>query len=291
MRAYNPKDWFRLIFRPYQSKSFGQMSKFLIVIGIYTLVVVYLEKEVLKLSETHILKNTLILQSLLGFAISILLVFRTNTAYERWWEGRKLWGSLVNSSRNLAIKLHAYFPEEKEIRTFYNRSISFFAKQLMYHLLKEKTRLMLDEIPHPELDLDASKHVPMQIAKLIFQKSHQLQVRGKLTEFQLLQINQELTNFMDVCGACERIKNTPIPYSYSAFIKKVVFLYVFSLPFGLSFSLGFLAIPIVLLVFYTMIGLELVAEEIEDPFSGDENDIPMDKISDSISVQVNDILG
>jgi len=290
MRVYNPKDWISLLLRPHQSSSFRLMFWLILIVCLFTLIVVYIEQDVLKLPLDHPLKNVLALQSFLGFAISILLVFRTNTAYDRWWEGRKLWGSLVNSSRNLAIKVGSIFSDNHEALNFYKESIPLFAHHLHLHLKKEKTRLMLDEVNHPMLELGDSKHLPNQVSKIIFQRTYEFYKQGQLSIDELRLILQELTNFVDVCGACERIKNTPIPYSYSAFIKKVVFFYIATMPFGLSFTLGYWSIPIVSLVFYVMLGMELVAEEIEDPFSGDENDIPMDKIAENIKKHIAEIL-
>lgn len=290
MRIYNPKDWLTLLLKPHQSSSFHIMAWLILAVCIFTVLVIYIEQDVLKLPADHPVKNVLMLQSFLGFAISILLVFRTNTAYDRWWEGRKLWGSLVNSSRNLAIKINAMIPHDQDARLFYKQSIPLFAENLKLHLMKEKTRLMLDDKPHPEIDIDDSKHVPNQISKLIYHKTYDLYKSGSLSADDMRLINLELSNFADICGACERIKNTPIPYSYSAFIKKVVFFYIATMPVGLSFNLGYWSVPIVALVFYTMLGMELVAEEIEDPFSGDENDIPMDKIAANIKVHVAEII-
>lgn len=290
MRVYNPKDWLTLLFKPHQSSSFRLMMWLIFAVCIFTILVVYIEQDVLNLPADHPVKNVLMLQSFLGFAISILLVFRTNTAYDRWWEGRKLWGNLVNSSRNLAIKINAMVPNDPDTRDFYRQTIPLFAENLRLHLMKEKTRLMLDASIHPEIEIDGSKHIPNQISSLIYQKTYNLYKQGKLSTDDVRFVNQELSNFTDVCGACERIKNTPIPYSYSAFIKKVVFFYIASMPIGLSFNLGYWCVPIVALVFYTMLGMELVAEEIEDPFSGDENDIPMDRIATNIKVHVSEIL-
>jgi putative membrane protein len=290
MRVYNPKDWFSLLLKPHQSSSFGVMAWLLVAVCLFAVLVVYIEQDILKLPLDHPIKNVLMLQTFLGFAISILLVFRTNTAYDRWWEGRKLWGSLVNSSRNLAIKVNAMIPDNEEDRSFYRQTIPLFAENLKSHLMKEETRLMLDEASHREIEIDDTKHVPNQISSLIYQKTYGLHKEGRLSADDLRFMNQELSNFTDVCGACERIKNTPIPYSYSAFIKKVVFFYIATMPVGLSFTLGYWCVPIVALVFYTMLGMELVAEEIEDPFSGDENDIPMDKIAANIKIHVSEII-
>lgn len=151
--------------------------------------------------------------------------------------------------------------------------------------------MALDETAHPELDkIDTRKHVPNQVAGLMMQRINTLYRNGKITGDQLIVLNGELSSFTDICGACERIKNTPIPYSYSAFIKKFIFIYVMTLPFGYVFSLGYYVAPIVAFVFYVLASLELVAEEIEDPFGFDANDLPMDKMSANIRKHVGEIL-
>lgn len=232
------------------------------------------------------------MHSLLGFAISMLLVFRTNTAYDRWWEGRKLWGSLVNNSRNLAVKINSILSREDEKnRTFFKKIIPLFANELCIHLQNEKTRLALDVDPHPEIaGFDSSKHIPNQIVVLMMNKIHLLHRDKYISDYQLLFLNNELQSFLDICGACERIKNTPIPYSYSAFIKKFIFFYVITLPLGFALSLGYLTIPVVIFIFYVLASLEIIAEEIEDPFGKDDNDLPMQKIATTIGKNVQDIL-
>ena len=114
MIQYNPKDWITFIFRFHKSDTFRQLLPMMIFIGLYTYVVGYLEMEYWKLSENSFVKNITIMHNLLGFVISLLLVFRTNTAYDRWWEGRKLWGELVNNSRNLALKLSVMLKDEHD---------------------------------------------------------------------------------------------------------------------------------------------------------------------------------
>ena len=104
MRIYNPKQWFGILFQFHKSDTLRKLFPLVIVISVYSAVVVYLENNYLNISANNYLKNIYYLHNLLGFALSLLLVFRTNTAYDRWWEGRKLWGALVNNSRNLAIK-------------------------------------------------------------------------------------------------------------------------------------------------------------------------------------------
>jgi putative membrane protein len=259
----------------------------MIFIGIYTGIIGYLEIEYWKLSQDDHLKNITIMHGMLGFVISLLLAYRTNTAYDRWWEGRKLWGSLVNNSRNLAIKLSAILQDEKD-RNFFKKMIPNFAAILGNHLRDEETAKMLFE--GLDLEIDHHKHRPNQIAKLLFNKIYDLHQLGKISGDQLIIINAELQSFTDVCGACERIKNTPIPYSYSAFIKKFIFIYVMTLPFGYVFSLGYYTIPVVIFIFYVLASLELIAEEIEDPFGNDSNDLPTAKIASNIKKHVEELL-
>lgn len=292
MISYNPKDWLRFLFTLHRTDTVRQLFPLILFIGFYSWGIVYLESNYLKLTQNSYAKNITTMHSLLGFAISMLLVFRTNTAYDRWWEGRKLWGALVNNSRNLAVKLNSILSREDEKnRSFFKKIIPLFANELCIHLQNEKTRLALDTDPHPEIvGFDSSKHVPNQIVALMMNKVHLLHRDKSISDYQLLFLNNELQSFLDICGACERIKNTPIPYSYSAFIKKFIFFYVITLPLGFALSLGYLTIPVVIFIFYVLASLEIIAEEIEDPFGKDDNDLPMQKIATNIGKNVEDIL-
>ena len=287
MVQYNPKDWITFIFRFHKSDTFRQLIPMMVLIGLYSYGVGYLEMEYWKLSEKSYVKNITIMHGMLGFVISLLLVFRTNTAYDRWWEGRKQWGSLVNNSRNLAIKLAVILKDETD-KSFFKKTIPSYASILNKHLKNEETGMMLFD--GLDLKIDHEKHRPNQIAKMLFQKLNDLYAAGKITGDQLIILNAEIQSFTDVCGACERIKNTPIPYSYSAFIKKFIFFYVMTLPFGYVFSLGYYVVPVVVFIFYVLASLELIAEEIEDPFGNDENDLPTHKISENIKRHVEEIL-
>ena len=292
MISYNPKDWIKFIFRFQRTDTARQLFPLLIGIGVFSWATVFVENNYLRMSSTSYAKNITVMHSLLGFAISMLLVFRTNTAYDRWWEGRKLWGSLVNNSRNLALKMNSLLPHDDEKnRSFFKKIIPLFAVELKTHLQNEKTRLALDAQPHPEITgFDTSKHIPNQVVAILMNKVHLLKRDRVISDYELLFINNELQSFMDICGACERIKNTPIPYSYSAFIKKFILLYLVTLPLGFALTLGYFTIPATLFISYVLASLALIAEEIEDPFGVDENDLPMDRIADNINKNVQDIL-
>lgn len=287
MIQYNPKDWITFIFRFHKSDTFRQLIPMMILIGFYTYFIAFLELEFFQLSDDSKVKNLNILHTSVGFVLSLLLAYRTNTAYDRWWEGRRLWGSLVNNSRNLAIKIDSFLKEEED-KYFFKKLIPGYAQVLAKHLANEEVALTLFE--DLDLNLDKEKHKPNQVAKIIFHKVNNLYTEGKITGEQLIVLNAELQSFTDVCGACERIKNTPIPYSYSAFIKKFIFFYVMTFPFAVVFSIGYYAIPVVIFIFYVLASLELIAEEIEDPFGGDENDLPTFKIASNIKKHIEEII-
>lgn len=287
MITYNPKDWFSFIFKFHKADTFRELFPLIIGIGIYSAIIAYLELHYFKLSDTSHVKNIPIMHGLLGFVISLLLVFRTNTAYDRWWEGRRQWGALVNCSRNFAVKLSAILTE-KEDKIFFKKAIPHFAQTLNLHLKDEKiTHELFEEY---NINVEHKKHKPNQLVKLMSKKLFELKRQNKLTDENLLFINPELTSLLDICGACERIKNTPIPFSYSVFLKKFIFFYVMTLPFGYVFSLGYYTIPVVIFIFYVLASLELIAEEIEEPFGNDENDLPTAQIAENIRKNIEEIL-
>lgn len=287
MVQYNTKDWIIFIFRFHKSDTFRQLLPLMIFIGIYCAIIRFLEIEYWDLGSDSLVKNISLMHGMLGFVISLLLAYRTNTAYDRWWEGRKMWGALVNNSRNLALKLSVMLVHEPD-KQFFRKVIPAYASILSKHLSNEESALVLFE--GLDLHIDHQKHKPNQVAKMLFTKVNDLYVSKRLTGDQLIVINSELQSFTDICGACERIKNTPIPYSYSAFIKKFIFFYIMTLPLGYVFSLGYLAIPVVVFTFYVLASLELIAEEIEDPFGLDANDLPTAKMAANIKKQVEELI-
>ncbi|HTU99535.1 MAG TPA: bestrophin family protein [Luteitalea sp.] len=291
MITYDSRNWFAAL-ALHRADTFRKLLPLLVLVGVFTWAVGYIETEYLGLTRQNTVANLPSMHGLLGFAISMLLVFRTNTAYDRWWEARRQWGSLVNVSRNLAIKLAAILPDDEvQGRADMARFIGLFAQALTAHLRSEKTRLALDIAAHPELEgVDPGMHVPARIAALMHARVHDAYRDGRMAGDQLIGVSTDLTMFMDICGACERIKNTPIPYSYSSFIKKFIVVYSLTLPFGFVFTLGLIAVPVVMFIFYVLASLELIAEEIEEPFGLDTNDLPLDRLSDIITNNARELL-
>ncbi|MCB0482947.1 MAG: hypothetical protein KDC37_00145 [Flavobacteriales bacterium] len=289
MIKYNPHAWWTLIFKSYSKGVSKQLRPAFIIQTIYSTTVVvallhYFDFEYRGATTIH---------SLLGIVLGLFLVFRTNSSYDRWWEGRKLWGKQVNVSRNLAAKINTVFPESLvEDRIYFARMISNFN-----YAFKESLRdgVKLEEMqdtgePHFMPTLTTRKHKPLFIAEEMYKRLHQRYREGHFSGEQLLTIDLELQEFMDIFGACERIRNTPIPYSYNMFIKKFVFIYCSTLPFGLLSLTHYWTIPITVGIFYILVSIELIAEEIEDPFGRDDNDLPVDELCLKIKLNIEELL-
>jgi len=286
MINYNPKNWFKLIFEFHKSDTFRSLLWVLILIAVYAFAVVYIE-----INYRGDFHSTILVHSLLGYVIGLLLVFRTNTAYERWWEGRKQWGALVNSSRNFSMQINAILPkEDKDNREFFDTMIRNYVYALKDHLRDSKNSdVFVENKTFQKSILKNKDHWPNYIASLMHEKMQELYRKGIISGDQLIVLDKELKSFTDILGACERIKNTPIPYSYNMFIKKFIFVYVITLPFGLVSDFQYWAIPITIFLLYVLGSMELLAEEIEDPFGTDANDLPTDELSEKISSNVEEI--
>ncbi|MEM8893129.1 MAG: bestrophin family ion channel [Bacteroidota bacterium] len=289
MIQYNPKSWLSLIFDVYSRYVIRLLFPLILFITVYTSFLCYFIIDYFQVDY----ESTLAVHSIMGVVLGLFLVLRTNTAYDRWWEGRKLWGQLVNDARNLALRLNAYLPENDiESRDFFRRMIPNKTFAMKAHL---RDSIMVGEMEFSSMELRQevvnSNHRPNAINRAMYKKTQELYQKKVISGEQLFLIDKELKGFTDIIGACERIKNTPIPYSYSMFIKKFIFVYNMTLPFAFMWTIGYATIPIVILVFYFLVSIELIAEEIEDPFGQDVNDLPLDSLCIKIRDNVDEIFG
>jgi putative membrane protein len=292
MIDYNSKVWFRHILKLDKTDTFRILGWEMLIVGIYTGLLAAVELEYLKLSDAGALAHTTTVHSILGFVLSLLLVFRTNTAYDRWWEGRKLWGSLVNNTRNLAIKIDAMVPaEDDETRTFFSKMIPNFPLALRNHLRDGVDFDDLEDVNAQMAKWKEREHVPAVLIQDMYHKVKQLYKDEKISGDEFIILDKELKSFSDIMGACERILKTPIPYSYSIFLKKFIFFYILTLPLGFIAFFGYWAIPISIFVFYVLVSLEILAEEIEDPFGHDANDLPTNRLAFMMKDNVREIFG
>lgn len=282
MRVYDNKHWISVLLSMHKSDTLKTLGSGMIAMAVYAGIVAYLEIEYFKIDKDSSIRNISLIHTLLGFVLSMLLVFRTNTAYDRWWEGRKLLGKMVNDSRNLAIKLHAILPEDdKENRDFFKKYLCFFPHLLSRHLSKQSTKMELAQ-DQQHTEVEQLPHPPNALIWRIQNQVQKLYREGVITGDQLIILDSQLSGFLDVCGGCERIKNTPIPYSYSSFTKKFIVIYVITLPIAYAMSIGYMMTFLTVFVFYVLMSLEVLAEEIEEPFNNEENDLPMELIAQNI---------
>lgn len=289
MIKYNPKLWFSHIFHVYKSDTLRILSLELIIIGLYTFLLNYGLHYFFPDLNFKLFKNAFTIHTLIGFVMGLLLVFRTNTAYDRWWEGRKQWGALVNNTRYLAIKINHLIPENEEKKTFINL-IKHYPIALKNHL-RDTIDFSEMQLPdHQKNKLQLFKNIPNGFIDLMMKQLVEWKKNKTISDIELLLLDKEVKNFIDIQGACERIKNTPIPFSYTVFIKKFIFIYVLTVPFGFLPDFGYWTIGVTMFVFYVFVSLELIAEEIEDPFGNDDNDLPTDDLSEKIYANIDEIV-
>jgi len=287
MINYNPKNWFSFIFSFHKSDTARMLWKELICIGLLTALITYVELRFFP--DAYYLKNLTVVYSLLGFVISLLLVFRTNTAYDRWWEGRKMWGSMVNDSRNFTSKISVLDLSEDE-RMLVRFYLPLFTQCAKEHLRGNRVEPVGFLDVHDEQAFSMSEHQSLWVIKRLRQHLQSIKSSGKMDHLELSMLNQNLDRLIDSLGACERIRNTPIPYSYSLFIKKFIFIYVVTMPLAFVELFGYYSAFISTFVFYALVSMELLAEEIEDPFGTDENDLPTDALSDVIQKNTSEFI-
>ena len=259
------------------------------MMGAYTLVVCIASLFIPQM-RTMVMDTSIF--SFLGIVLSILLVFRTNNSYDRWWEGRKQWGALVNNCRNLAILVHTSFPKEDKVnRHLLAKHISNFCIAFKEHLRKG---VEIDELifvsEEDKAEYANKAHIPNHISVQIHQVIHDVYKQGGITGDDHRNIKEQSAALLDILGACERIKKTPIPFSYSIFIKIFIMVYGLLLPFALVAEWGLYTVPIIMLVFFAFIGVEMMGSEIEDPFGLDCNDLPTGTIAHAIKENVFEIL-
>lgn len=285
MIQYNPKNWFQLIFAVHKSDTLRIMWKELIYMGLFTLLIAFLE--ITFFPKADMLQYLVAVYSLIGFVISLLLVFRTNTAYDRWWEGRKKWGCLVNDTRNLAIKLSVIVTDQED-SDFFQRMIPNFVFATKEHLRKGVIPEELN-LSKSEEHILSKEHIPNAIVQALYQRVKELKNKGVVSEEEFIVLDKNVNALLDSLGACERIRNTPIPFSYSLFLKKFIFIYVMTLPLAFVYHFGYFAALIATFVFYVFVSMEVLAEEIEDPFGVDDNDLPTDSLCVKIKGNVEEI--
>ena len=231
----------------------------------------------------------------MGSVLSIFLAFRTNSAYGRWWEARQLWGQLVNSSRSLARQAITFMqPAEisPEKRRIVHLQIAFVCA-LRCHLRKQnpfpelRSLVDADTLEHLRTQRNVPAAILIELGRCLRDAFHE----GRLDSFRWVATDQTLTELSNVMGACERIKNTPLPRQYDYFPRILVHVYCVLLPLGLVDGLQLLTPLVSTLVSFMFVALEEVGREIENPFENTVHDTPMTSLSRTIEVNLRQHLG
>jgi putative membrane protein len=218
----------------------------------------------------------------LGVVIGILLVFRTNSANDRWWEARKLWGQLINDSRNLALKARAHAAVGPEEHRDLARLLAGFAHALRLHL---RGVGKIQSVPGFEKEPADPAHAPGYVAGRIHQLVDHWNRQGQLRDTVLI-LDVHARALMDVCGACERIRNTPLPPSYRSLLRWGLVLYILVAPWSVSLEMGWWCIPTLAVGFCFLLAIELTDEEVEEPFGGAKDDLPLESYCQTIEAFV-----
>jgi putative membrane protein len=233
--------------------------------------------------------------SLVGLALAIFLGFRNSASYDRYWEGRKLWGELLNVSRSFARQTLSLVAGDgaRELQAdMVHRLIGFV--HALRHQLRETSPF--DELRPllPADELEEAGRLP-SICTFLLQRLaadlRQCQERGFISPWLVAQLDQSLSRLADILGGCERIRGTPLPFTYSVLLHRTVFLFCLLLPFGLVDSIGYMTPVMIAFIAYTFFGLDAVGDELEEPFGLAANDLPLHAMDRFIEINLRQMLG
>lgn len=278
-RTYNLLTWVPHLFLFYKEKVFRKLLPIIIIIILYAVIIAYYFENATRynLGQFHLI---------FSFILTIIISFRVNTSYARWWEGRILWGSIVNNCRNLGLKFDTYVGLH-EYPDFYEllRALPLVIKA---HLRKENAEIHTVLLSLCIHDFEG-KHPVLLVTKNMYGILNQLREEKKIQLEQYLAMDVHLANLMDMTGGCERIANTHVPPAFAFFVKQALLFYAIVFPFGWVDTFGFLIIPMMVMIVYILLGLEILSEELEEPFGKDDNDLPLNTIAKNIVRNVDQI--
>jgi ion channel-forming bestrophin family protein len=237
------------------------------------------------------LNNNVIYNLVLG----LLLVFRTNTSYERFWEGRKSLGMLVVNIRNLARFICLIIPEqnseEREQKAAIFKLLTAFAVATKLQLREETANEELKALLNSKqaVEIDSAKRMSLQISLWIGEYFQQQFKLKKIDTSERIEMNNLLNNMVEGLSSCERIAQTPLPIAYCIYLKRLILIYCLGLPFNLVENMEWWAIPVVAIVSFILLGIEELGNELENPFQYDANDLPVNALCNNIVVDVESI--
>lgn len=299
MIVQDKSSWLRMVL-DFRGSSLRQTWKRIAGVTLLSIVVTYVYHQA-GYPEAYSL--TALPFTLIGIALGIFLGFRNNECYDRYWEGRQLWGALVNVSRSFTRQVLVVVDPSEEgtnseqgphpaQRELVHRTIAY-VHALRHHLRGTSPFVDLSEyLDESELELlRCHRNVPIALLQGTAERVRVLWQRGWLHDLHLPVLETALTEMTTIQGGCERIKSTPIPYAYSVLIHRIVGFYCFFLPFGIVDTVQLMTPVVVLLISHAFFGLDAIGDEIEDPFGTDPHDLPLGAISQTIEINLTQLLG
>jgi putative membrane protein len=268
MKRYDRKNWLRLVLAVRGTV----LKKVLPRVALVFLLAAVLRilREQLDLPQLDSLGH-----SLVGLSLGLLVVFRHNTAYERYWEGRRAWGIIVSASRNVVRVGATYMRSRVDLADL----VIAFAYALSDRLhriyeMNENVREWLT--PSQAAALSGADNMPVGIALQISQLFRASMEAGEITPLQVGVMEGQVALMIENQGTCERVQNTPIPLSHAALINQLLFVYLVTLPFVLVPRDGWGGVLMTVIVAFGLLGIEAAGVEVENPFGRDDNDLPLD---------------
>lgn len=274
MVKYDNKNWLKLLFS-FEGSVIWAIYPKVLFFTITSILITYFYPQIshVKVSPTPF--------TIIGGVLGFLLVFRTNTSYDRYWEGRKLWGEINNQTRNMAMKIINYCGKNHEkAERITNLQIAFI--NILKDVLRDEHNFeyIKKYIRGHELEeLKKSKLPHILTASLISKELVSLRRSGEISDSEFLAASGNLDTLVNSAGGIERIGRTPIPVGYALHIKRVLFIFCLMFPFGFVDTIGWITVPVALFITYAFLGIEEIGVEIEDPFGTDANDLPINDIT------------
>ena len=283
-QTHNLRTWLLHLVFFYREKVFRKLIPIMTVLAVYAIVIVYIDAysnrfeklEMMNLGQFHLI---------FSFILGIIISFRVNTTYARWWEGRVLWGNIVNNCRNLGMKFDNFAGLQNYPHFF--DCLRILPTVIKLHLRKDRKGItqelnsigIIYEVEHPVVYL----------TNRMYGVINELRNQDKIRFEQYMAMDVHLVNLIDMTGGCERIANTPVPAAFAFFVKQALLFYSLIFPFGWVDKFGYFIIPMILMMVYVLLGLEILSEELENPFGTDDNDLPLDSLTTTIANNVTSI--
>jgi putative membrane protein len=283
-QTHNLRTWLLHLVFFYREKVFRKLIPIMTVLAIYAIVIVYIDAysnrfeklEMMNLGQFHLI---------FSFILGIIISFRVNTTYARWWEGRVLWGNIVNNCRNLGMKFDNFAGLQNYPHFF--DCLRILPAVIKFHLRKDR-KSVTQELNSIGIIYEV-EHPVVYLTNRMYGVINELRNQDKIRFEQYMAMDMHLVNLIDMTGGCERIANTPVPAAFAFFVKQALLFYSLIFPFGWVDKFGYFIIPMILMMVYVLLGLEILSEELENPFGTDDNDLPLDSLTTTIANNVTSI--